>query len=530
MIKRTQVMVGVMVAVALVAAGCGTSANSGGSDAKGQAIAQLRVGSGSVPTLDYTKSAFGYHGLGNLILEPLLIRDPSGELKPWLAESWEQPTPTTYVYRLRKGVEFSNGNELTAEDVAFALNIYRQPGSTNAYNFPPALKSIEATDRYTVRVTLSEPNAAWALVPARNQLGIFEKSFYEKNKSTYGQPGTGIVGTGPWKLDTFDPTSAAKLSANPAYWGGRVPIQSITWTFFSSETSAATAFRAKQLDVYFPQGNRAFASTANTELITAPDTRSFGQFSMNTLVPPWNDLHVRRAVAYALDKQALIEAWGGYARPSDYFIPPKLLEQLGSTEEVEQALADVPTYPHDLAKAKAEMAKSAFPNGVDVTLMSGDSSAFRNVSQALVAQLAKIGIRAKLDVKPPSAAVAQVIGRDRKAVPSFVTTVGGTSADPGAAYDFAIGSANAAEGRFNTTNWSTPKVDKLIADGFSTTEAAKRLDIYAQLNREFADNVPFVPLFLPEATLALSSQYSWPTFNGFFALDRPWALGIGYKK
>jgi peptide/nickel transport system substrate-binding protein len=532
MVKRTRVVVGLIMAAALLAtASCGGGAGDGSPGNKGGSIKVLRVGSTPASTLNYNKSNLGYRGLGNLVLEPLLVLDRRGTPQPWLAKSWQRTTPTTYVYHLRQGVKFSDGKELTAEDVAFALNFYRQPGSANASNFPTTLKSISATGKYTVQVTLSEPNVAWAVVPARAQLGIFQKSFYEKNKASFGQPGTGVVGTGPWKLDQFDPTSGAKLTAHSSYWGGSVPIQSITWTFFSSETSAATAFRAKQLDVFFPSENRAFASTAGTDLIAAPNVGDYGQFVMNVLTPPWNDVHVRRAVAYALDKQALIQAWGGYAEPTDYFIPSELLTNLGSKAQVDQALAGVPKYPHDLAKAKAEMAQSAYPNGVDVTIgLPNLGSAFRNVPQAIVPQLAKIGIRAKFKEASQEAFIGIVLGSDRKAIPALFTTVGAVSPDPGGAFGFAIGSANASAGNWNVSNWSTGKVDKLISDGFATSDPAKRLGIYAEMNKEFATNVPFVPLFRPQATLALSSQYAWPSFDGFWRYGKPWALHVRNAK
>jgi len=86
---------------------------------------------------------------------------------------------------------------LTATDVAFALNYYRSGGSTDAYNFPATLKSITATSSDTVEVLFSAPDAAWQVSLTSSALGIFEKSFFENHKSTFGQPGTGIVGTGP---------------------------------------------------------------------------------------------------------------------------------------------------------------------------------------------------------------------------------------------------------------------------------------------------------------------------------------------
>ena len=186
---------------------------------------------------------------------------------PWLAKSWKQTNPTTYVYNIRPGVKFSDGEPLTAQDAAFSLNYYRSTGSLDAYNFPTTLKSITATGPETLTVTLTKPDAAWAVVPAGDNLGIFEKKWFEEHKSTFGQPGTGVMGTGPWVIANYNGTTSAELTANPHYWGGAVNIKKVSVQFFSSETSEALAFRDGEINLAFPIDNKSFASTVRT----APD-------------------------------------------------------------------------------------------------------------------------------------------------------------------------------------------------------------------------------------------------------------------
>src|SRR5215475_6026311 len=111
-------------------AACATSSPSttspGSGSGSGSTISQFTVGMDPAPTtLNFAKSNIGYQ-LGGLALEPLLIAEKNGTLKPWLAESWKQTSPTTYVYNIRPGVKFSDGTLLTATDVAFSLNYYRQ--------------------------------------------------------------------------------------------------------------------------------------------------------------------------------------------------------------------------------------------------------------------------------------------------------------------------------------------------------------------------------------------------------------------
>jgi peptide/nickel transport system substrate-binding protein len=534
--RRLQATVVLAALGAVVLAGC--SSGSSGSDASSgttqgnatQTISELQVGSAPVSTLNYDDSNIGYSsGLGNLVLEPLLVETKSEKIEPWLAQSWKQVNPTTYVYNLRHGVKFSDGDAMTSADVVFSWNYYREQGSDNAYNFPTTLKSITATGPYTVTVTLSKPDAAWAVVPTGAMLGIFEKKFYEAHKSTFGQPGTGLMGTGPWSITSFDPTTGAQLAANPYYWGGAVRIKKISWTFYSTETSEALAFRAGGINLAFPTENQSFASTAGTTLTSAPGSIMEGDFEMNTAAKPWNSIYVRKAVAYALNKPGLIAANGGYATPINTLITPAMLDGLGTPAPVTAVLDSLPAYPYNLAKAKQEMAKSPYPNGVNVTLAVDNTPSFINVSQAIVSQLAQIGIHATLDVEQSAAWTAQITGADRAAIPSQYVTNGADSLDPGEGFNFAIGSANATAGNWNSTNWSNPTVDNLIAEGFTTTNSTARLNVYKQLLTQFAQNVPFVPVFLIDGTVALSSQYTWPSFDSFYLQDGPWALGIQAK-
>ncbi|WP_457256031.1 ABC transporter substrate-binding protein [Pedococcus sp. P5_B7] len=527
MIKRLRTIGLFAAASALALAGC-TNQDDG---EKGDgAIPLLRVGSKSVSNLDYSKNNLGHEiYLGNLILEPLVALNHEGRLTPWLAESWTQPNPTTYIYQLRHDVEFSSGNEMTATDVAFSLNYYRRPGSVAAYNFPATLASITAVDRYTVEVKLSKPNAVWSIVPTGSNVGIFEKAFFDDHKSTFGRPGTGVVGTGPWTLTSFDPTTGAELDANTHYWGGRVPIQKISWRFFSNENGSAIAMRAGRLDVAFPSDNRAWAATSGVEPKTAEGGTRQGDFTMNTLAEPWNDVHVRRAVAYALDKEALINAAGGYAQQLNSLIPEAFLRLLGDQEEVEGVLASLPQYPYSVEKAKQEMALSAYPRGVDVTLTTENSPYQVNLHQAIVPMLEAVGIHAQLKVEMAQNLYDQETSADRESVPSGFWLNGAVNPDPGGAWDSMIGSRNATAGNWNVTNWSSPRVDELLALGFAETDPKQRLRIYQELLTEFADNVPYVPLFLTDATVALSENFTWPSFQPFHSNAGPWALGIKVK-
>jgi peptide/nickel transport system substrate-binding protein len=157
-------------------------------------------------------------------------------VEPDLASSVTEPNPVTYVYHLRQGVRFWDGSELTAADVLYSLNYDRSAGSQIAFSFT-SVRDITASGRYTVVVTLTHPDASWQYVPAEQTAPVFEMKFAKAHPGTFGQAGTLIMGTGPWEVTSFDATKGAELSANPLWWAGKVPIQHVSFTFFSNATS-----------------------------------------------------------------------------------------------------------------------------------------------------------------------------------------------------------------------------------------------------------------------------------------------------
>jgi ABC-type transport system substrate-binding protein len=139
--------------------------------------------------------------------------------------------------------------------------------------------------------------------------------------------------SGPWEVDSLDPTTGAQFSADPEWWGGRVPVEHISLTTFANETSLALAMPAGEIDVDTGVATpRAFDSTAGSgvALLSVPSPAYIVSFTMNTQVAPWNDVHVRRAVAYVLDRANIITAQGGYAVPSYTLIPAQSLLTIAS--------------------------------------------------------------------------------------------------------------------------------------------------------------------------------------------------------
>jgi peptide/nickel transport system substrate-binding protein len=331
------------------------------------------------------------------------------------------------------------------------------------------------------------------------------------------------MGTGPWRIDSLDPTKGAEVSANPHWWGGKVPIQHISLQFFASETSEALAFRAGQIDLDPQIGNpQSFAATSGATLLTTPSCGN-AFFGMNTQARGWNDIHVRRAVAYTLNRTDIIAAHGGYATPIYTLTPPQLLRSVASQSQISALLGSLPLYPHNLAKAQQEMAQSAYPHGFTTTVLAYNYGNTLNVFQVIAAELAKIGIR--MQIKPMEVTAWQAVENGPVAKRSTAFATGGCfMPDPSMYSDF-LGSKNTQAGNWNIADYVPPAVDALLAEGAATTNPAQRFAAYSQLFQRLQADVPYVGLFVSDEAIALSSKFTYVDYNPWL-WELPYALGI----
>jgi peptide/nickel transport system substrate-binding protein len=517
-------------ALALFAAGCSAApaapqGTGGGAGSTAATIPLLRVGTPGgtgTSTLDPLTTQGCATDYCGLFMERLMKFSPDGRLEPQLAASMTEPNPVTYAFHLRHGVKFWDGNEMTSADVVASLEYQEAPGSETATYYTD-VKSITADGPYAVTVTLKQPNSIWPQNMAYEGV-IFEKSFQEAHKATFGKPGTLVMATGPWQVDSLDPTRGIELSANPHWWGGKVPIQHISFKFFDSETSEALAMRAGEIDVAFPTDGATFASASGAK-VTSWLNNQIGYFSMNTRLAPWSDLHVRRAVAYALNRADIIAADGGAtsAQPLYAFFPDIDLDLLGSRAQVSAITAALPKYSFNLAAAKAQMAASAYPHGFTASMDTCNYGDFINTDQVIAAELQRIGITLKLKPVTCDAWVTELYG-PKNFGPMF-TTSHSSIVDPAGLAAYELGSQAIPAGGSNSANWAPPAVDSLLAAGVATNNPATRLSVYQQVLTQMAADVPYVPLFQNNAFLATSSKFTLPAL-GMDSFELAWALNV----
>ena len=285
--------------------------------------------------------------------------------------SAEQIDPTTYKYTIRDGVTFGDGSPLTPDDIVATFQFHMKPDSgSQLAAFFSSVASVEATGPKEVTVKLKAPNVQFQYTPAHMAGFIFKKSQLEENIEDLGTPDALPLGTGPYKLVEFSPADRVVLEARDDYWGPKPVAKRIIFVSIPDRQTRLLAMQNGDIDGTFDLAISdidQWKALGNVDVITAP---SLGVYllTIDHSAPPFDDIHVRKAIAYAIDRDGLVQALlKGNGEPATALNPPEMWAGVLPLDEVKAFYGTLPGYAFDLEKAKAELAQSAHAGGFDVT-------------------------------------------------------------------------------------------------------------------------------------------------------------------
>lgn len=386
--RRPTTIVGAIAVTVLVLAGCGGGSDGGASTGPDDEIQQggtLTVGAAQgIPQLNPAIRTFAWEEvLFPLLWNGLAKTDESGEVVPDLAESWEpSPDQKTWTFRLREGVTFSNGTEVTADAVVAAFEYYlADTTATQEKNKIAAVTGVVATDPLTVTFTLAEPIATF---PAGI---VWVKIIDVASLDTIDRE---PIGTGPYTVEAFTPDDSLTLVRNDGYFGEAPSLDRIEIVKAAESTSAVTALRSGDLDVLWsvPQGDVAqFEGDGQISLVRPDNPSQWPSWEMDTTSPPFDDIRARQALAYATDREAILEAayYGqGTVSPTN--------NALGEANPWYGG--DLTDYSYDLDKAKDLFAQAGVTEGSTLTWwgIAGQYPEWNTSGEILQASLKEIGI------------------------------------------------------------------------------------------------------------------------------------------
>ena len=484
----------------------------------------------TIRSLDYIHSAEANTATVVALGQETLVQydQKTGALRPNLAISWSQPNALTYVYKIRRGVKFWDGNPLTAADVAFSLgeNIDPKVGS-QIFTFYTSVKSIKATGPDTVVVKLKTADPFFRFAPAVTF--ITEKAFALAHKKDFGTPGVLVMGTGPFKFTNYTPGESVSLDRFDGYWGKKPALQHIVIKFITDDATRLLAMRSGEIDGAFSVPLAQISQwqrVSGVNITTAPELRT-GYLSIDTADGPFRDVHVRRAIAYSFDKSGMVHAiLHGYGAAAPAMPPPEQWAGLIPPAQVHRLYASLPQYRFSLQKAKAELAQSKYPNGFSTSIPVPDGEpTLGQAAQALAQNLAKIGI--KLTLKQISSnAWFNIIYTHPKPLGLQIISFAKDYPDPADMIYLTLYSKYAVKNSFNTANYKNAIVDRAFNRQRLSTKPAVRAAAIATVLRQAAKDVPYVPFWYQDIAMAMNSnKFSYRGFGTWY-LYQPWARNI----
>jgi len=508
----------VVAMIALLATGCGGggSDSGGGTPAAQSAATDASIPSftvgfpGSIQGLDVTKSADPFTlSVLALALEGPLVYDKDGKLKPRLAETWEQVDPTTYTYQLRSDVKFWDGTPLTAEDVVYSWRrSLDEAGGSQLARYFSAVKSVSATGPLEVTVKLKSPDPSWQYQPGSFPGWVVSKKFWEAHPKDIGTPNTLTMGTGPYKITEFVPDESVTLVRNEEYWGPKPAVEAVTIKIIPDSSALLLAMRSGELDAVFPvpfNQIKQWEGLSDVSMQFAPELR-YWSFTLDMESEPWDDLHVRRALAHSVDRPGLVQALlSGHGAPADTQIPPEQWRSIADQGTIDQLYADLPKYEFDLDKAREELAQSAHPDGFSATLTYPDARPILGqAAQVLAKNVAELGIDLEVKEVPFNAYLQTVFGHKDLGIQSF--SYGADWPDPANMPDVSWASSQAIPNGLNLSNYKSPTIDRLLEEQ-RTAPSEDRAALVAEAMNQAAEDVPVIPLFYSEIALALKQEF-----------------------
>jgi peptide/nickel transport system substrate-binding protein len=464
--------IGAFAAGPLLAA-CGSSA-SGGSGGKGGDLVIVRA-QDSVDmdkTIVFSNASLWVY---QQMYECLVTMTDDGQgVKPWLAESYEMsPDNLSCTVKLRPGLKFHNGAPLTSADVKFSID--ESSKTSGGWEFiNSAIKEVTTPDDLTVVVTTKYPWAPLLADLSCPNNGIIPKDYGGKSKADFY---TAPIATGPFMWDTWQKGNFIRLKKNPTYWQpGKPALDTVTWKVVPDDNARAIQLQGGQAQI-----NEAppFSSltqlkaTPNIKVDLFPSTRT-DYVLMNQTRGPYADVHVRRAISYALDREAMVKnILFGNGQPANSLMMPAAPYYDKNCQGI----------VYDMNKARQELAMSSVPNGFTTTYlaMSGDS-VDSAIAQILQASLKELGITMNIQNVDASTQHDMTVKMDYEIAHSYWTM---DLADPDELVQFALDPNSGGHSFYS--GYNNPQLIDLVHQAQQEFDKTKRQALYKQIQQQAAD-------------------------------------------
>lgn len=442
---------------------------------------------GEAKTLDPHQGNDGYSLQANrLIYSRLVEADGDMKIYPGLAESWKQIDNKTTQFKIRKGVKFHNGDALTMEDIKFSLE--RMINSPRIAFVVPPIERVEIVDENTINIITKNPFGPLLAHLAHPALGIVSKKIANENEGNYAN---NPIGTGSYKFKEWIHGDKLVLEKNENFYdiNNKGP-ETIVFKTVVEESSRLIGLETGEYDVAFALyslNEKAVKDNPKLELHSKPSLSTIF-LGMNNEKEPFNNINVRKAIAYAIDKQSIIDT----VLNGSGIIPnaPIVKAVFGSTDKTKN-------YEYNIQKAKELLAEAGYENGFETTIMLRAGDINKQTAEIIQANLREIGIDAKIEIVESSTFLDLTAnGKHQMYLGAWGVVTG--DADYGL-YSLYHSSAKGATG--NRDFYANFEVDQLIEAGRAEIDPEKRKEYYEKASILIMEDVPNVLLFSRNITI-----------------------------
>jgi len=419
----------------------------------------------------------------NQVYNFLVTLGDDGKVKGDLAESWEMTDDYTWIFHLKKGVKFHNGEEFTARDVKFTIERMQDPstGYIGTILRGKEIESVEVIDTYTVQLKTRIPFQPLLFGLTRHELGMLNEKATLAAGSEYGK---NPVGTGPFKFVEWVRGDHITLEKHSDYFGGSPKIDRVTFRVIPESATRTVELESGGIDLLFdqlpPQDFDRLKTNKDITLYEGPGPSSH-MLGFNVSVFP--DKRVRQALNYAVDKHAMVDTL--FFGKAEVARGPMSRSIVGFDKTLPEA------YPYHPEKARALLKEAGYESGLKITLFTDPRTDRKEVCEFVQACLIDVGVEAKVETMEWSTFLATT----SKGVEGlYLLSIFGTGDADGALHP-CYHSSNI--GSSNRHHWSNHEIDDLLTKGRSTMDPEKNQEIYDILQRKIVEEAPQIFLVVP---------------------------------
>ena len=450
-------------------------------------------------TLDATKPLFS--GLTEFITGKTTLR-------PALATSWTvSDDGLTYTFMLRKGVKFHGKNftptrDMNADDVIFSFERQLDPKNPyskvsggdyqyfNDMSMPDILKSVEKVDDYTVKITLNKPEAPFLADLAMPFASVESKEYADAmlKAGTPEQVDLSPVGTGPFTLESYEKDAVIRYAAAPDYWGGKPKLDKLIFAITPDAAVRWAKLKANECQVMpYPNPADVAAMMKDPNIkVLHQEGLNVGYLAMNVQHKPFDDLRVRQAINYAINRDAILKAvYQGAGKKAKNPIPPTIWSYNDAVKD----------YSYDPAKAKALLAAAGLKDGFKAKLWAMPVQRPYNPNAKLMAEMMQADLKkVGIDVDIVSYEWGEYLKRTKNGEHDMALLGWtGDNGDPDN-FLFPLLSCDSAKVGNNRSRWCDNTFNDLIVQAKQTSDLKKRTALYKQAQIEFKAQAPWVTI------------------------------------